>query len=43
MCFFERGVPMNISEELESKLDIIFVVSIAIFMILFWFLIMPST
>jgi hypothetical protein len=33
---------MNVSEELESKLDAIFILSITIFMIIFWFIIMPS-
>jgi hypothetical protein len=33
---------VNISEELESKLDTIFVLSIAFFIVLFWFLIIPT-
>jgi len=31
---------MEHSEELEEKLDVVFVVSIAIFIIIFWILIM---
>jgi hypothetical protein len=33
---------MNISKELEEKIDTLFVVVIAIFMVLFWFLIIPT-
>ena len=33
---------MNISEDVLNKLDVLFVASIAIFMVVFWFLIMPG-
>ena len=33
---------MNISKELEAKLDALFVFGIAAFILLFWFLIIPS-
>jgi len=33
---------MNISKELEAKLDTLFVFGIAAFIVLFWFLVMPA-
>jgi hypothetical protein len=33
---------INISEDIQNKLDVIFVASIAIFIIIFWFLIIPG-
>jgi|GEM_PF-4809320 hypothetical protein len=33
---------MNISEDVQSKLDVLFVGSIAIFIVVFWFLIIPG-
>ena len=41
--FIINGMHMNISEELEEKLDTIFVIVIAIFIIILWFLVMPSS
>jgi hypothetical protein len=32
---------MEVSEEVESKLNTLFVLAIAIFIVIFWFLIMP--
>jgi hypothetical protein len=33
---------MNISEDVQSKLDVLFVAGIAIFIVVFWFLVIPS-
>ena len=33
---------MNISENIQNKLDVLFVAGIGIFIIVFWVLIMPS-
>ncbi len=35
------GMHIEISEELESKLNTIFAVVLAIFIIVFWFFVMP--
>lgn len=32
---------MNISESIQNKLDVLFVAGIAIFIVVFWFFIMP--
>jgi hypothetical protein len=40
--FGEKGCYMEVTEELEDKLNTLFVISIAVFMIIFWFLIIPS-
>ena len=37
-----EGMLMNISEDVQSKLDVLFVASISIFIIVFWLLIMPG-
>ncbi len=41
VCLFE-GMLVNISEDVQNKLDVLFVVSIAFFIIIFWFLIIPG-
>lgn len=40
--YYQEGMFMNISEGLQGKLDVLFVTSIAIFIIVFWFLIIPG-
>lgn len=40
--YYQEGMLMNISEGLQGKLDVLFVTSIAIFIIVFWFLIIPG-
>ncbi len=40
--YYQERIFMNISEELQGKLDALFVTSIAIFIIVFWFLIIPG-
>ncbi len=37
-----EGMLMNISEDVQSKLDVLFVAGIAIFIVVFWFLVIPS-
>lgn len=42
MVYLFEGMLVNISEDVQNKLDVLFVASIAIFIIIFWFLIIPG-
>jgi hypothetical protein len=43
MIHLLEGMLMNISENVQKKLDVLFVASISIFFVVFWLLIMPGT